>query len=231
MWILSCLFARRKTFCRHGENTGDRASLLLKFLSGFLCLFACGDLSSSPELPLSEKDSDFSTGDCDAQGKPLVYVNLLLPWNEVSFRSRALFPVHIWRQRTLLRGQEPQDLKFQKSLCARWAFSLRVLPPPSPASGDVAPGFPNSATFSFSPLVAYEATAHGPLCPLPIFSALSPCPSINVSFPRCQRSCFCSQLCNSKIIPGARLTSKNTARRKHREHTPSNTSAENSAIH
>lgn len=64
-------------------------------------------------LPRATTQSEgyFSTGDYYAQEKPLVYVSLLLPWNKVSLRSRALFPVHIWGANNSLKGQEPQGFK------------------------------------------------------------------------------------------------------------------------
>lgn len=116
----------------------------------------------------TQSERYLSTGGCYAQGSPLVYESLLSPWNKVSFRSRAVLPVHTWgSNNSLERPKTPRPKGVVVALCMS-GLPLRLPPPPGTARGDTAASFSNSATFSPSHPV-YEATAHGPL---PVFSAL-----------------------------------------------------------
>lgn len=134
----------------------------------------------------TQSEGPFSTGDFSAQEKLLVSMSLLLPWYKVSFRSRALLPVHIWGvKNSLERPRTPRPAGAVLALCM-WSLPLRVLPPPGTARGDAAVGS-LSLPPSLLPISFFMKPQPLPTVPTPhLLCSLSPCPSINISFPRCQ---------------------------------------------
>lgn len=110
-----------------------------------------------PELLLSQKDT--SQQAIILPRRNLWFLSLLLPWNKVSFRSRASLPIHIWGAKNPLeRPRTPRPEGAVVALCML-GLPLGVLPPPGTAGGDAAVGS-LTATFSASHLIAHEATAH-----------------------------------------------------------------------